>query len=306
MGKLSKYTLVENMDISPSIKRILINNGYIFVKDLSMAKSEDIKVLFTLSDNSSEYVGIKGFEYLKSILHHDYKLTFLNEYDEIGINSNDAIFRISELPLSIELKGLLTQELGVYTFGDLLTTDYDKIINARNMKEDYIVELKKFIHGLGYLLKNEEPLLDEVLSFLKNNGKVLLEEVVCNPRIYMYLYQNHIYTLEDLKSYGKEVYNLDGFEILKKEELKKLLKELNIVLNDVNDISLIETSMLIKNEQNYNEILKNRIAKKQELFKRLNKLKSQNRLLSLTESDLDNMINDLLNETVEKKLVIKK
>lgn len=296
MGDFGINTLIERMDLSPSIKRLLINNGYKTVLDLSRDTLENVQKIFNKSQISDEYLGENAFLYLKSILHHDYGVTFSNEYEDFGLTDKDAVTRISALPLSLDLKLILSQELGIYTFGDLLTTDYKKIVYARNMKESYLVELKNYVHSLGCFIQNEEPTLDEILKTLKDSGFVLLEEVIDNPRLYTFLYENSIYTIDDLKNIGIDVYNLSGFDVLKQYELSEKLKALNVVLDKVNSVSLFETRKLLDEVKEKNILLKKKIVKKRKLIELLNDLKKQNMSLSSVDSELDEKINSLIDD----------
>jgi len=307
-----KDMLIEHLDISDKTKEILIKGGYKTVGDLAAAKKEDVEVLFNIPKASLfDYDGPYAFKNLKGVLHRDFKVTFVGEYDNMGLTPEIANTPVSQLELPVAVKNVLTRQLAVYTLGDLLTTDYERIIKARNFGETYLGILKDYVHSLGYTLKDEQPTLKETLKSLKDQGVQLLEEIIPNVRIYTPLYKNGIYTLDDLLNFGPDVYKLVGFGLLRQQELTEKMNELNLTFN-VSPIAtgqkpegtieiprpavaIRPTEAIIAQAKIENEAIRTRIEQKEGLVAEYDRLMEERKQLIQREKELDQLIESKVN-----------
>ena len=312
----TKDMLIEYLNISDKTKEILKNHNYKTVSDLTSAKKEDIEVLFNIPKTSLlGYDGSYEFDRLKSLLHSDFKVTFLGEYDDMGLTPEMANTPVSQLELPVAIKNILTRQLSVGTLGDLLTTDCNRITKARNFGETYLGILKKYVHGLGYTLKNEHPTLKETLKSLKEQGVQLLDEVIPNAQICNLLYKNGIYTLDDLLDYGPDVYKLARFGPLRRLELTEKMKELNLTFNispittdqkPERTIAILRPAAAIRPTEDIiaqtkieNAAIITRIEKKEELVAEYNRLMEERKNLIQREKELDRLIQSKVNEMKE-------
>lgn len=305
--EIKKDVLIKFLNISNETKEILNKAGYNTISDLAAAKKEDVEELFSMTNGSVyNYNGPLAFRRLKALLHCDFKITFLGEYDDIGLTSEVANTPVSELELPTAIKNILIKQLHAYTLGDLLTTDYEKIIMARNLGETHLGILKNYVHGLGYTLKDEQPTLKETIKALKEQGVPLLEETISNARLYNLLYKNGIYTLTDLLNFGPDVCKLSGFGPLKQQELIDKMNELNITFNS-SPITIEQkpeklsttpdpvatadpTELQILQLEEDNNAIRIRIEKKQALLEKYNCLIQEREQLIQREKELDQLI----------------
>lgn len=307
-----KDMLIEHLDLGDKTKEILIKGGYKTVSDLAAAKKEDVEILFNIPRTSlRDYDGPYAFRHLKGLLHRDFNVTFLGEYDDMGLTSEIANTPVSRLELPVAVKNVLTRQLSVYTLGDLLTTDYERIIKARNFGETYLGILKDYVHSLGYTLKDEQPTLKETLTALREKGVQLLEEVIPNYRIYTPLYKNGIYTIEDLLNFGPEVHKLVGFGTIRQQELAEKMKELNLsfyvspVASNQKPEGTVEiprpavairpTEAIIAQAKIENDAIRTRIEQKEGLVAEYDRLMEERKQLIQREKELDQLIESKVN-----------
>ena len=164
----------------------------------------------------------------------------------------DIIYaNIENLQISENLKTVLVR-IGVDNLFDLLILDYSKIAKERNIGETYLRELKDYVHGLGFTLKNEWPYLSEILEQKRREGVVLLEEYGLSSRVYLTLYHNGIYSFNDVLSYGPKINDIKSFGPLRRKELADKMAELGISFN-VDEKSIDSTVAKIPYDVENNE-----------------------------------------------------
>lgn len=311
-----KEVLIECLEINDKSKEILKKAGYKTVGDLVSVKKEEVEMLFNIPKISSlDFYGFTEFKRLKALLHHDFKLTFLGEYDDFGLTPEIANTPVSQLELPVAIKNVLEKQLYVYTLGDLLTVEYSSILKARHFGEKYLGILKDYVHSLGYTLNGEEPTLNEILKSLKEKGVQLLEEVIPNVKIYNPLYKNGIYTIEDLLNYGPDVCKIVRFGPLRQQELLKRMRELNLSFNDLSGVTVPKINQtvevpkpvvairpneaIITQAKIENDTIRNRIKQKEELVKEYECLMEERNQLIARENELDRLIEFKINEMKE-------
>lgn len=314
----TEYDLIENLDIGDRTKEVLSSLGYITIGDLIKEKEEKLREIFESRkyDVAFRYYGSTAFRHLKAILHVDYGLTFDNEFEDRGLSREVALTKIEDLGLPTSVRNVLHRQLGVYTFGDLLNIEYDLFIRARNMGTGKLKILKDYVHSLGYTLKNEEPMLEEVLEKLRSDGVELLEEKFPNAKVYMPLYKNGIYTIEDLVNYGPDVLNIVRIGELRQKELLSRMQELGLTFVVSNKkvfgeeigvrpaitinipgpaVAIRPADAIIKQAQFENEAIKSRIEYKEQLVKEYGQLMVEREQLLAREKELDELIASKVN-----------
>lgn len=158
----------------------------------------------------------------------------MNQKQEKVVDENKEISldtRIQDLALPVRTKRRLCWH-GINTLQDLLNIDYQEIKHIKSIGEKHLIELRNYINSLGYQLLNEKLTTSEKREKLKNEGCVLLEDYNLSSQVYLTLYRNDIYTLDDLVEYGIKVYDLKGFGPNRQQELREKLQELNIQLEN--------------------------------------------------------------------------
>ena len=201
--------------------------------------------------------------YIRRVLHEN-GLCLKNEYDGLNISMEEVNVKLEDLvDLDKHIVKMLQRSLYIYTWGELLTTDYEEILKARNIGEHYMEVLKEYVHSKGYVLKNEEESLREILIKKRNEGIRLLEEDIKSPKVYLILYRNGIYTLEDLVAYGPKALELPGYGPLRRKELVDKMKELGVefqVDKIVNrEKSTVPTQTLVDEVRRENKAIRERV-----------------------------------------------
>lgn len=306
--EVKKDILIEHLNIEDKTKEILKKAGYLTLGDLTSAKVEEVEKYFAnvKEDGIWGYDGNHSFRHLRALLHRDYKLTFNGEFEQFGLTQEAATVPISQLELPTAIKTVLTRQLMAYTLGDILTVDYERFIKARNFGKHYLKVLKDYVHELGFTLKGEEPTLEEILTSLKERGVKLLEETFDNSKIYMPMYRNGIYSLEDLIEFGPEVNKILGFGPLRQQELATKMRELNLSFNvvpitaqkrpeetidiPIPAVAIRPTDAMIEQAKIENETIRNRIKHKEKLVAEYDSLMAERKQLIAREQELDQLI----------------
>lgn len=211
--------------------------------------------------------------------------------------STIIIKEANELP--IQVKNVLHRAFCVETLEDVLKIEYETFRKARNMGEKYLEILKRYVHSQGYTLKGEKDTVEEIRAEKKRQGIKLLEEILEKPSLYLILYKNGIYTLEDLKAYGPKVYELTGYGPLRQKELKEILATIGIYLEQPEpkkEYNKIE--ILIEKQKTENESIKDRLTHKKALLEEYQELLAERERLLKEEQELDLLLANV-NKTIK-------
>lgn len=233
---------------------------------------------------------------------HDNGMHLKDEYEGINISLEEANVRLEDLVgLDKHVVKMLQRSLYIYTLGELLTTDYEEILKARNIGEHYMEVLKEYVHKKGYVLLNEEKSLREILIQKRKEGVQLLEEVIESPRIYLILYRNGIYTLEDLINYGPKVLELPSYGPLRRKQLLERMKELGVefrvdTVMNAHDQESVPTRELVDEVRRSNKEIKDRIEHKSAILLEYEELMEERKDLIAKEKELDELIQKKLRE----------
>lgn len=203
--------------------------------------------------------------------------------------STIIIKEVIELP--IQIKNVLYRTFRVITLEDLLKIDYTTLRKARNMGEKYLEILKRYVHSQGYTLNGEKDTIEEISAEKKRQGLRLLEDILEKPSLYLILYRNGIYTLEDLKAYGSKVYELTGYGPLRQKELKEILASIGIVLDQPEEPKQPnKIEILIERQKTENESIKERLTHKKALLETYQELINERDRLLKEEQELDEQL----------------
>ncbi len=204
---------------------------------------------------------------------------------------------ITELAISEYIKKRLIRA-DINTLGELLAIDFNQLKKIRNLGRINIIELKNYIHSLGYTFINEDNYLSEIIEQKKKQGLKLLEDYGFSSRVYLTLYANDIYTLEDLIKFGPSVNQLKNFGPLRQQELLDRMQELGVYFK--NDLNSEDLTSLISNDDEINKLqqenteIRLRIENKERLIKAYENLLHQKEELLTYEKQLDYQIQQAL------------
>lgn len=219
------------------------------------------------------------------------------KWESSGISDEIAMVRINNLDLSPRLKNALIKRGGLTYLGDLLTTDYEDVKHIRVIGEEGIIELKNYIHSLGFSLPNEKPTMKELKESFKEKGIPMVGETLnLDGQVSGVLYKNGIYTLEDLINFGPKVFELIGIGDVKKKKLAEALKARNIelgasiVLPAETPFAIRPTEIIVNRAKEENESIKKRIDTKEKLLAEYEKLLEERSSLIAREQKLDEEI----------------
>ncbi|HIS12654.1 MAG TPA: hypothetical protein IAB40_06040, partial [Candidatus Onthocola stercoravium] len=84
-------------------------------------------------------------------------------YEQFNIPRDYIFTKIEDLPLTSRVINSLRHN-GIRYFGDLLTTDYIKIIRLRNIGPNSVKELRDFVHSLGYNFPGEKDSYKDIME----------------------------------------------------------------------------------------------------------------------------------------------
>ena len=211
---------------------------------------------------------------------------------EKTITVDPSTIIIKEVPeIPIQTKNVLYRAFRVITLEDLLKIDYEILRKARNMGEKSLEILKRYAHSQGYTLKGEKTTIEEIIAEKKRQGIRLLEEILEKPSLYLILYRNGIYTLEDLKAYGPKVYELTGYGPLRQKELKEILASIGIILDQPEEPKHPnKIEILIERQKTENESIKERLTHKKALLQEYQELINERDNLLKEEQELDEQL----------------
>lgn len=139
-------------------------------------------------------------------------------------------FLIQYTSLSVRTKDMLMSRLGIMTVGELRKLDYNDLEKVKGIGAVTIQEVLDFVHDCGFSLLNEEGPYSDLEKKIMASGKKTLSCYDFSKRLCQALYQNDIFTLDDLIQYGERAYTLDSLTGKLRGELRARLIDMNIIL----------------------------------------------------------------------------
>ena len=237
-----------NIEKRPISDLITIVDNYYNTHSIpnNVSRKEEIKVLKNLVF-SLQIAGIKTLgeyrdaenknsEALKEIKANN---DFLPEHDLIlelafteKLTEDLTIISIDSLDLPTRIKNALKNN-GITNLEELLDIDYSDIKSIKNFGPGLLLELKIYIHSLGYYLKGEEETIEDKRAEYESQGKVLVQdEINIREKVVNALNRNGIFTLQELIKCGEKVYHLNRMGKVKADELREALAEKGIYLEE--------------------------------------------------------------------------
>ena len=280
MNELYIEKLKNFKELDYRIQYILERNNIITFEHLINTDINTIKKLFTSRFEQRDIINFV----------HKHNCIIKNEYEEINISKEVGLTPISSLDIPKRIKrALLSHRLMV--LGDILLLEPKEILNIKGIGEDLLIELRVSLNKLGFNIKNDKPTVNEMREKYKQENKTLLEDIF-SSRIYIILYKNNIYTIEDLLKKGNEVFNLPFFGELRKRELLNTMNQHNLKFETpINtNQNLIEEKIKVLSKNN--EEIKKRIIEKEELLKEYDRLIKEQQLLLEKEQELDKLLEE--------------
>ncbi len=130
-----------------------------------------------------------------------------------------------------------------------------------------------------------------------------------NSRLSKLLYQNGIYTIEDLVNFGPDVLQLNGMGPLRQQKILALMQnmelefkqpaEAQIKTANRPDVTFRPTEAMVLQAQIENDAIKNRIQRKEQLIEKYNQLMVERQALLAQETALDKKIVSTVNNLKE-------
>lgn len=146
--------------------------------------------------------------------------------------------------------------------------------------------MRDYLHKLGYSFKNEYFSVNEMREKYHQEGILILEDLGFSSYVYLKLYRNNIYTLEDLLKYGRNVFNIDNFGLKHKRELELKIEDLGLSF----DLNLEEQIDMLKK---YSQIYKKNIRTQEELNRIYQSLLLKKQALLGENAKLDEILTNL-------------
>lgn len=250
-------------------------------------------------------------ELRRDLLYKEHILLYddLKKYKDSELDLDIALIPIISLSLSKTITRRLLANGNYFFLGDIITSDYNDLLDVKGLGEKSLKELKQFIHNLGYKIKNEQDSVYEIKSKLNKDGiKTIDQDYKIDSSLIEVLFQNEIYTKADLLNIGIGAYFLPGMTTQKRGLLLEVVLKNNIKLDDLLSNEDIDNTnkTVIKQLDNINIKIKEKIKYKESLLKRINQLKKEKIKLLKEEAIIDQKLKDVVdtinsNNFVEEK-----
>ena len=152
---------------------------------------------------------------------------------------------IKNMPISARTKNALFQQYGIQTLEELLNIDYQELKETRGLGQVALKEIKEYLHSIQKEFKNEEgPFSSEEKERIEK-GERVLKLYGFSQKLCYHLYQQNLFTLDDLIAYGSFIYQNKSLTPSLAQELFLTLKSLDIILENKSNPSM----MRLKNFQ---------------------------------------------------------
>ena len=192
--------------------------------------------------------------------------------------SNKEILQITLKDLGIKKR--TRKRLSLYnieTLEDLLQIDYENLTKIRQLGIGGLKEIKGALHNAGYKIKNEDKSQEVQKEKIKQEGKVLLEELGFSPQAYSLLYREGIFTLQQLNNRWREIPIIKGYG---PNRQRQLLDQLTIL-----GVGITGEGLLIPKEVEQQAIEQEKLNKSaKEEQKQSEDIKRRNILIEMQQS----------------------
>ena len=144
---------------------------------------------------------------------------------------------IAEIDLEDDIKDVLNlsnkvikclHKRGIYTLRELLDTEYNDIKKTKRLGEAGVEEIRNALKPFGFTLKNADQAWEVQREKRIEEGYQLLETYGWPKEIYSLLYQNGIFTLEDVENNLGKIETIKNYGPKRQSLLRQYLKQTNI------------------------------------------------------------------------------
>lgn len=270
---------LKNIPIEVLILYGLSNYDFGCIQKLKNAKINTISDLISANTNyiykllkgnhalSPEYWSIREALIRMGLLFDDN----LQEFKNRGIKKEIALVSVRSMNITQPLKNTLIKN-GIQCLGDILTTDYIKLSNCRGMGEK-IVELKKYIHSIGFVIQNEQLTKKEEQALREREGiKTAVEELGLSKNVAAVLNINGIVTIDDLLAHVPDIFYAKRIGMKMRNELKEAMRNYGLEFTDPyeNESDNVEIQKLLLELETLNNERQSLLSKYKELGKVIN------------------------------------
>lgn len=212
---------------------------------------------------------------------------------------------IKELDISNYTKGRLLNH-GIETVEDLLKIDYEDLTKLRQLGKKGLKEISTFLHQMGYKIKNEESDKEVKREQLKEEGKVLLEDLGLKRELYSILYREGIFTLQELNNHWKEIPEIKGYGPRRQIQLSEQLSFLGIKVTEEGLQIPEEVTQTIDNQEEINKLVekpgeKQTQEERNKLLALQQSLLAEKQQLQLREQEIDKELANIRGELFETR-----
>lgn len=212
---------------------------------------------------------------------------------------------IKELDISNYTKGRLLNH-GIETVEDLLKIDYEDLTKLRQLGKKGLKEISTFLHQMGYKIKNEESDKEVKREQLKEEGKVLLEDLGLKRELYSILYREGIFTLQELNNHWKEIPEIKGYGPRRQIQLSEQLSFLGIKVTEEGLQIPEEVTQTIDNQEEINKLVekpgeKQTQEESDKLLALQQSLLAEKQQLQLREQEIDKELANIRGELFETR-----
>ena len=212
---------------------------------------------------------------------------------------------IKELDISNYTKGRLLNH-GIETVEDLLKIDYEDLTKLRQLGKKGLKEISTFLHQMGYKIKNEESDKEVKREQLKEEGKVLLEDLGLKRELSCILYREGIFTLQELNNHWKEIPEIKGYGPRRQIQLSEQLSFLGIKVTEEGLQIPEEVTQTIDNQEEINKLVekpgeKQTQEERDKLLALQQSLLAEKQQLQLREQEIDKELANIRGELFETR-----
>lgn len=212
---------------------------------------------------------------------------------------------IKELDISNYTKGRLLNH-GIETVEDLLKIDYEDLTKLRQLGKKGLKEISTFLHQMGYKIKNEESDKEVKREQLKEEGKVLLEDLGLKRELSSILYREGIFTLQELNNHWKEIPEIKGYGPRRQIQLSEQLSFLGIKVTEEGLQIPEEVTQTIDNQEEINKLVekpgeKQTQEERDKLLALQQSLLAEKQQLQLREQEIDKELANIRGELFETR-----
>ena len=169
---------------------------------------------------------IRGLDSIRRSIHR-YGCVLKGEYEDLGITEEEALIPIRALQINTRARNSLLRSSKVYVLGDLLAMDQMELSNIKYLGKKSYDELCSYLIDLGYNIVPVEDSVSGMKEQLRENGEVLVDDVVGSRKVMLALNRAGIYSLDQLLAVS-DVHSIPGIGDTMSKVVVESLRSLNL------------------------------------------------------------------------------